>query len=176
MRSCEYILVAKQTGSEWYVGGMTNWDAREVEVDFSFLTPGIFYRATILKDGNNAGSYPTRYAADTIVVTHETKLPVSMAKGGGFVIRLIEQTETGINNTRTSASLYVDKAQDTLWVNAREALQSVQIYNSSGQNLFNRLLGKKDLSHKINLSGFDPGIYIAKIQTVSTMDTIKFIY
>lgn len=33
----EYIVTAKQKGNDWYVGGMTNWDARSTEVNLSFL-------------------------------------------------------------------------------------------------------------------------------------------
>ncbi|MDR1119995.1 MAG: glycoside hydrolase family 97 protein, partial [Dysgonamonadaceae bacterium] len=91
----EYIVMAKQTGKEWYVGGMSSWAAHDVTVDFSFLSPGTSWQAAILKDGQNAGNYPTRYAGDTITVTSESRLALNMAQGGGFVIRLTEVEETG---------------------------------------------------------------------------------
>ena len=56
----KYISMAKQTGKDWYVGGMTNWDARDMDVHFNYLKPGVSYKATIVKDGPNANSYPTR--------------------------------------------------------------------------------------------------------------------
>ena len=84
----EYILMAKQTGEEWYVGGMSNWEAREINVDFSFLVPEKNYTATIIRDGDNASNYPKNTIHEKLIVTNETKMRFSTAKGGGFVIRL----------------------------------------------------------------------------------------
>lgn len=84
----EYALMAKRKGNNWYVGGMTNWDARTVEVDFAFLPAGVEYQATIIKDAPQADTEPTQYLCEDIKITNETKLQVNMAKGGGFVISL----------------------------------------------------------------------------------------
>ncbi|NDV81788.1 glycoside hydrolase family 97 protein [Bacteroides sp. 51] len=84
----EYALMAKRKGDKWYVGGMTNWDARTIEVDFDFLSPGVEYQATIIKDAPQSSEEPTQYICEDITVTSATKLQVDMAKGGGFVISL----------------------------------------------------------------------------------------
>jgi alpha-glucosidase len=84
----EYMVVAKQNGDAWYVGGMTNWTARSLTVDFSFLPKGKKYTATIYTDGANATAEPTEYKVETIRVNSKTKLPVDLASGGGFVIHL----------------------------------------------------------------------------------------
>ena len=50
----DYVLVARRSGREWYVGAMTDWTARELEVDFSFLPEGEF-KLDAYQDGVNAG-------------------------------------------------------------------------------------------------------------------------
>ena len=46
----EYIITARRKGDTWYVGGLNNWDARDVEVDLSFLSSGS-HKAVLFKDG-----------------------------------------------------------------------------------------------------------------------------
>ena len=87
----EYIVMAKQTGKNWFVGGMTNWTPRSVTVDFGFLKRGKSYRAMILKDKPESGDYPKQYASETVTVDRNTKLTLDMARGGGFAIRLVEE-------------------------------------------------------------------------------------
>jgi hypothetical protein len=86
----EYIVTAKRKGNDWYIGGMTNWDSRDVQVYFDFLKPGVTYQAVILKDTPMSGNKPREYSCETFEVTQNTRLNVFMAKGGGFVIRLTE--------------------------------------------------------------------------------------
>ena len=49
----EYAAVARRKGDKWYVGAITNWDKREISLDFSFLSQGL-WKAEIFKDGINA--------------------------------------------------------------------------------------------------------------------------
>ena len=56
----DYIVTARKKGSDWFIGAMTDWTARELTVDLSFLDDGI-YEATICKDGINADRYPSDY-------------------------------------------------------------------------------------------------------------------
>lgn len=87
----EYIITAKRNGEDWYVGGMTNWNYRIKTVDFSFLEPGVEYRAVIYRDADDSGAYPKHYVCETQTVTHRSKLVLNMARGGGFAIRLTKQ-------------------------------------------------------------------------------------
>lgn len=87
----EYIVSARQKGNDWFIGGMSNWDARDVVVKFDFLKDGN-YKATICKDGVNAD----RYAADYVIqkdltVKKGDEVKIHMAPGGGFLIRLDKQ-------------------------------------------------------------------------------------
>jgi len=172
----DYITIAKQSGTDWYVGGMSSWTAHDVEVDFSFLTPGKNYTACILKDGNNANNYPTRYTADTITVGNQTKMTFNMAKGGGFVIRLKEQGTVGITKAeiKTKSVLSVDR--DVLSVWSDESIRGITVYAPTGQLLANYEFSGGDSSQQIRLSGLNKGVYIAKIQMESMIDSLKFIY
>lgn len=82
-----YIAIARRSGDKWYVGGLTNWDAREMEVDFSFLPAGT-YRATIFQDGSNADRKGTDYARKECLVTPSDHLLLHLSRGGGFAMEL----------------------------------------------------------------------------------------
>ena len=86
-----YIITVRRNGSDWYVGGQTNWDEREVELSFDFLSPGVSYKATIVTDGINANHNAEDYAISTRTFTSADKLGIKLASGGGFVIILKQQ-------------------------------------------------------------------------------------
>ena len=60
----EYIVTVRRSGDDWFVAGMTNWIARDYELDLGFL-PNDSYTATICVDGINAD----RYASDYKLIT-----------------------------------------------------------------------------------------------------------
>lgn len=81
----EYVAIARKKGDTWFVGGLTNWSAREMTIDLSFLSKGT-YSAEIFKDGINANKDATDYKREIVKVTSTDKLTVNMANGGGFAI------------------------------------------------------------------------------------------
>ena len=81
----EYCIIARRAGDVWYVGGMTNWDEREVEIDLSLLGEGN-YAATEFVDGPNANKLGRDFLKKSIEVKGGSKLKVKMAKGGGFAM------------------------------------------------------------------------------------------
>lgn len=83
----EYVLIARQSGKEWYIGAMTNWDARTLTVDLSFLTKKK-YTAHIWKDGINADRYASDFKAYKKKVSQSDKLEIKLAPGGGWAARL----------------------------------------------------------------------------------------
>lgn len=87
----EYIVTARLNSGNWYVGGLTNWDARDLTIDFSFLGEGEHYTATIFRDGINADKQAEDYATETIEVNRTTRLPIHLASGGGFAIKLLKK-------------------------------------------------------------------------------------
>lgn len=86
-RISEYVLVARKNGSNWYVGGMTDWDARDLNVDFSFLPEGNF-TLDAYQDGVNADRDARDYKKTTRQVNRTTKLKIHLAPGGGWAGRI----------------------------------------------------------------------------------------
>lgn len=89
----EYIIAARREkgGQRWFVGGVTNEDARTMTVDFSFLTKGQKYMVTIYADAKDADyeTNPEKYVISRRVVTAKDKEKIFMARGGGFAISLM---------------------------------------------------------------------------------------
>lgn len=89
----EYIIAARREkgGQRWFVGGVTNEDTRTMTVDFSFLTMGQKYMATIYADAKDADyeTNPEKYVISRRVVTAKDKEKIFMARGGGFAISLM---------------------------------------------------------------------------------------
>jgi alpha-glucosidase len=86
----KYVSIARKKGADWYVGAMTNWDARRMELDLSFLGEGNF-KGEVFKDGINARRAARDYRKETIDIPADRKLPIYMAPGGGYVIRITRQ-------------------------------------------------------------------------------------
>ena len=81
------VAVARRNGDEWYVGAMTNWDQRDLEIDFSFLGDGEF-TIELYQDGVNAARYASDYKKITKKVTKDTKETIHLAPGGGWAARI----------------------------------------------------------------------------------------
>lgn len=84
----EYIVTLRRLGDTWYVAGQTNWDARDLTIDFSFLPEGKSYKAHLLADGVNAHHDAEDYRLSTIDCNAATTQAIHMAPGGGFVMKL----------------------------------------------------------------------------------------
>lgn len=87
----EYVAIARRKGNSWYVGAMTNWNARELTLDFSFLPKGD-YEAEVFKDGINSDRDATDYKKEIINVDSGDKIKVRLATGGGWaaIVRKIK--------------------------------------------------------------------------------------
>lgn len=85
----EYIITARKLGDAWYIGGMTGWPERDITLKFDFLSSGN-YAATICKDGMNADHYAADYILDHFTLNKQTVLPVHLAPGGGFLLKLVK--------------------------------------------------------------------------------------
>ena len=86
----KYIALARQSGSDWYVGALTNWDARELTLDLSFLGEGN-YQIELFRDGINADRAACDYKREVQSVPSNRKLTVKMAPGGGYVARITKR-------------------------------------------------------------------------------------
>jgi alpha-glucosidase len=83
----EYVVVARRNGKDWYVGAMTNWTPRELEIDLSFLPDGNFSMVSY-QDGINADRFGSDYRQVKSEVNKSTKLKIKLAPGGGFAARI----------------------------------------------------------------------------------------
>jgi alpha-glucosidase len=83
----DYVVVARRSGNDWYVGAMTDWTARDLDIDFSFLPDGEFHMQSY-EDGVNADRMGSDYKMKKSTVNKSTKLKVHLAPGGGFAAHL----------------------------------------------------------------------------------------
>jgi alpha-glucosidase len=79
----EYVLMARKKSENWYIGAMTNWDSRTLELDLSFLDQGE-YSIEIMQDGINANRAANDYKRQVKTVTAGDKIKIKMASGGGW--------------------------------------------------------------------------------------------
>lgn len=82
----DYILLARRSGNEWFVGALTDWSARSMEFDLSFLPSGE-YNVEIFQDGINADRHAEDYKHAKITARSGEKMKISLAPGGGWVAR-----------------------------------------------------------------------------------------
>lgn len=86
----DYIHTARKAKGkdEWYIGGITDENARNFTVDFSFLPKGKKYQATVYEDGKDADyiNNPQSYNIYRKTVTSTSKIPVKLARSGGYAI------------------------------------------------------------------------------------------
>lgn len=86
----KYLTLARKNGDSWYVGSLTDWSARNLELDLSFLGEGSF-QAEVFKDGINADRMATDYVKEVINIPSDKKLKIDMAPGGGYAMRITKK-------------------------------------------------------------------------------------
>lgn len=106
----KYIVTVRKKDVNWYIGGMTNWDERDVQLDFSFLPEGVSYTAVLFKDGVNANKQAEDYRKETIRIDKDSRLTLHLASGGGFAMKLelcpVHGQVTGIPEGKNISSFY----------------------------------------------------------------------
>ena len=92
----DYITIARQAKgtNNWFVGGITDENARTANFSLDFLEPGKYYVATLYADAKDADyqTNPTAYQIKKGLVTSKTKMSVRQARSGGFALSLVEAT------------------------------------------------------------------------------------
>ena len=83
----QYVLLARRNGADWWIGAMTDWTERDLELDLSFLPDGNF-TLDAYEDGVNADRDAMDYRKSTRQITRATKLKIHLAPGGGFAARV----------------------------------------------------------------------------------------
>lgn len=83
----EFVAIARRKGNMWYIGAMTNWTDRTINLNLSFLPQGK-YTAQVFQDGINANRNPTDYTINNIEINPNTPLQIQLAKGGGWAAKI----------------------------------------------------------------------------------------
>jgi hypothetical protein len=86
----DYLTVARKDkqSENWFLGAITDENARNTEIKLDFLSPNKKYQATIYQDGKTAHweINPINYEIKTIQVTSKSKIKLHLAEGGGTAI------------------------------------------------------------------------------------------
>ncbi|QSB28338.1 glycoside hydrolase family 97 protein [Flavobacterium sp. CLA17] len=80
----KFVAITRRKNTTWYLGAITNWDSRDITIDFSFLEKGKKFEAEIFSDGLNADKAATDYKREIITIDADTKLKFHLANGGGL--------------------------------------------------------------------------------------------
>jgi len=83
----EYIAIARRKDDVWYVGGLTNWNKRDITIDLSFLDQ-CNYEVELFCDGINADRAARDYKRDIFSVPENRKISVKLMPGGGFAAKI----------------------------------------------------------------------------------------
>ena len=90
----DYVTIAREergTGN-WFVGGITDENARTVDLNFDFLEEGQVYNARLYKDGTEAhwDTNPTDIEIEQLTIDKNSKITIQLAAGGGFAMSLMK--------------------------------------------------------------------------------------
>jgi len=83
----EDVTIARRSGKDWYVGSITNWTPRDVNLPLNFLGAGK-YTAEIYRDAEDADENPQHVTIEKETVQQSDTLALHLAAGGGAAIRL----------------------------------------------------------------------------------------
>jgi alpha-glucosidase len=83
----DYLLLARRSGKEWFVGAITNWNIRDMDLDLSFLPAGR-YNIDVFQDGINADRYAGDYKHLKTKIKSGDKMKIHLAPGGGWAARI----------------------------------------------------------------------------------------
>jgi alpha-glucosidase len=84
----DYLLLARRSGKEWFVGALTDWKSRDMDLDLSFL-PGGQYSMEVFQDGINADRHACDYKHYKTDIKSGEKVKIHLAPGGGWAARIV---------------------------------------------------------------------------------------
>jgi alpha-glucosidase len=84
----DYLVLARRSGNDWFIGALTDWTARDFEIELSFLPAGN-YSMTVFQDGINADRYAQDFKKSVKNdIKPGDKIKIHLAQGGGWVAKL----------------------------------------------------------------------------------------
>ena len=182
----EFAVMARRSDKEWYVGGLSNWTERTLDVDFSFLTPGIPYKAYIIeyvpeknKDTSSTTGDATACKCHTIDVTSQTRMSFKLAEGGGFVMRIYpDPNYTSVKNIalREKVQIWYEQNNESIYVQLpeHELTADIHLYDITGRPFYPDYT-KKDNPLCISIAQLSRGYYCVKC-TTPDLSQSKLIY
>ncbi|GHV21703.1 alpha-glucosidase [Bacteroidia bacterium] len=90
----EYVSIARRKGNKWFVGNITNNDARKFEFSFDFLDPDKQYELRLFTDGGEKIKTRTHVAIETKKVTHKSKIKLDLLPRGGCAMIIEERKKS----------------------------------------------------------------------------------
>ncbi len=119
----KYIVSVRKKDINWYIGGMTNWDERDVQLNFSFLPDGMSYTATLFTDGINANKQAEDYRMEQLTVDRNTRMTLHLASGGGFAMKLehrpVRRVVTSIPDGKNIPAFYKNNRLEYIYQQAK---------------------------------------------------------
>jgi len=87
----DYVVIARRSGDEWFLGSVTDEEGRILQVNLDFLTTGGHYQARIFRDGTDAHweTNPTSVDISTVEVGAEDTMALELAPGGGAAVYFV---------------------------------------------------------------------------------------
>ena len=83
----EYIVIARRQGTDWFMGAMTNWTPRHLEIPLKALGNGE-WAADVYADGPDAARTPTNVVRSQSTLQSSSPLKIALAPGGGWAAHL----------------------------------------------------------------------------------------
>jgi alpha-glucosidase len=83
----EYTVMARRSGKNWFIGAITNWDKRSLDLETGFLPRGK-YLIEAIEDGINAGSRAEDYRKIEMSFQAGDILKIDLASGGGWIAKI----------------------------------------------------------------------------------------
>ena len=84
----KYIAIARRRGDNWFIGAMTNWTERDLDLPLDFLSTEK-YQAKLYLDGDDADRFPKHVKIDSRAVERQSSLKIHLATGGGCAVSIV---------------------------------------------------------------------------------------
>lgn len=174
----KYAVVARRKGLDWYIAAMTNGDARDLEIDFSFLQSGNF-SAEVIRDNNITPANAKILTREMVPVSSQSKLNLRLEAGGGAAIYIAGEPLRSAPVKSPSVTVFQDKARQELVVQSGQKTDHIQISDISGRVW---KVAKTDMSkrshteYRLDISALMPGhLYLVYVISDGEMHVEKIV-
>jgi len=131
----KYLAIAKRKGEEWFVAAMTNGEARNVEVDLSFLPDGEFF-AEVIRDNASTNANAKVVTTEIIRVSNQEKVSFMLSQGGGAVMYISDLITSTEEETSSNFSIYPNETGTVLHIESSLPLDKIYIADMSGRVMY----------------------------------------